>query len=355
MPYGTYTTLDTLAASQQTVAQFGEDNAFLSIDIAVQAHNALLDEKNRELVEFTTDRLRRYGGAVTKNMTRVDQFGRASAQKMAAGDNVGFPLYLSQITTQWTRKALQVLTAAELAADVRANLDADTRDLDLSLRNAIFSPTNNTTYADVLVDNVTLPLRALVNADGASIPPSMDGVTTFNAATHTHYLFTAGVSLAAADVIALIETVIEHYNQGEARLYINRAQEAAVRALTNFSPYIDQRVLRADTAQVAAGALDPLNLYNRAIGIYNGAEVYVKPWIPSGYLFAFMVNAAKPLAFRTRTPGAGLELVADDEKYPLRAKTWEREYGVSVWNRTNGAVLYIDTGAGGAYVAPTLT
>jgi hypothetical protein len=58
---------------------------------------------------------------------------------------------------------------------------------------------------------------------------------------------------------------------------------------------------------------------------------------------------------RTRPNGGNLELAFEDERYPLRARGWEREFGVAVWQRTNGAVLYIDTGAAGAYVAPTIT
>jgi hypothetical protein len=47
-----------------------------------------------------------------------------------------------------------------------------------------------------------------------------------------------------------------------------------------------------------------------------------------------------------------LQLVFDDERYPLRAKTWERQFGVGVWQRQGGAVL--DFGHG-SYTAPTIT
>jgi hypothetical protein len=48
-------------------------------------------------------------------------------------------------------------------------------------------------------------------------------------------------------------------------------------------------------------------------------------------------------------------VAADDEAHPLRARSLEREFGVGTWNRTNGAALFIDAGAGGVYVAPTIT
>jgi hypothetical protein len=59
---------------------------------------------------------------------------------------------------------------------------------------------------------------------------------------------------------------------------------------------------------------------------------------------------------RTRNANSGnLELVADDEQHPLRARAYEREMGFGVWTRTNGAALFVDAGAAGSYVAPTIS
>ncbi len=80
----------------------------------------------------------------------------------------------------------------------------------------------------------------------------------------------------------------------------------------------------------------------------------VKPWMPANYLFAFVDGAPAPLMMRTRNAGSGdMEMVYEAEEHPLRARAIEREFGISVWNRTNGAALFIT--AGGVYVAPTLT
>jgi hypothetical protein len=199
---------------------------------------------------------------------------------------------------------------------------------------------------------VSLAVKAFLNADSAAIPNGPNG-ESFDGATHTHYVARVG-ALAASDVTAAIETVIEHHNTGQAMLYINRAQEAAIRAMTaNFSPYTDVRVIPASTAQVANGSLIQTNLYNRAIGIFDGAEVWVKPWIPANYMFAFVMGAPKPLVLRERNAGSsGLQIAAEDEAYPLRARTVEAEFGVGVWTRTNGVALYV---GGTSYVTPTIT
>jgi hypothetical protein len=245
-------------------------------------------------------------------------------------------------------------TAGELAGQYVAARDADMRAIYRNMKRAIFVPTNNLTYLDRLQSNVVLPLRALLNADGTGIPNGPNG-ETFDGATHTHYLATA--ALVAANVSSLIETVVEHGTAGMVRLYINRAQEAAIRAMPNFQPYIDARITPASTTSRANGALDMVNLGNRAIGTFDAAEVWIKPWIVAGYLFAFDFRSTqKTLCFRTRTgqpTGLGaLAIAADHEHYPLRAQHMEREYGIGVFNRTNGAVLFA---GGGSYVSPVIS
>jgi hypothetical protein len=77
--------------------------------------------------------------------------------------------------------------------------------------------------------------------------------------------------------------------------------------------------------------------------------------MPAGYLACVNVGAAEaPLVMRTRDGMGDLQLVYEDDNHPLRARAYEREFGISVWNRVGAAVLYIDAGSGGSYVAPTL-
>jgi hypothetical protein len=356
--YGTLNLVDTLASSQQTVAQYGEDNAFRDIQRALDIHNAIWQDMVGDLAVVTTDRQRRYGGDSTMTMGELDEFGRADAQKVSAGATVGFPLRRYGRAVQWTRLYFLRATAAELAAQFLALQDADVRNLQFQVKTRLFTATNST-FSDDLVDGVDLAVKALVNADSAPIPTGPSG-TTFNAATHTHYLYTAGTSLAASDVVSLIETVVEHHETGRAVVNINRAQEAAVRARTGFNAYLNARLVPASTTAYAQGQLDEMSLYDRAIGVFESsgvsAEIRVKPWIPSGYLHAFVEGGPAPLVIRQDPAiGGGLMLAYDDEQHPLRARALDRYFGVGTWNRTNGAVMYIDTGNGDAYVAPTLT
>lgn len=348
MAFGTLSTLDTLAASQQTIAAYGEDRAWEGISAALAAHNAIVRDMEGELFEVSTDRQRRFGGMSATTMQELDQFGAADAQKTTAGVTVGFPLRLYGYTVQWDRKFMQTATVAELTAQFQAAQQADLAGIQSQIKRALLTPTN-ATFLDRLVDNVSLSVKALVNADSAELPPDPYGAT-FDGSTHTHYLGTS--SFANTDLDSLINTVIEHYNDGEVRVYLNKAQEATVRAFTGFVAYVDARIISATTTAVGVQALDTSNLYNRAIGVYGGAEIWVKPWVPASYVIA--VNTAhRPLVFRVRAAQGGfgdLQIAAENEAYPLRARFLEREFGVGVWNRTAAAVLYT---ANATYSAPT--
>jgi hypothetical protein len=352
MGFGTLTTFDTLqsqAVANLSIAQFGEDRAFDAIEDALIAHNNLLRDSMADFVEPTNDRLRRYGGPDSMSMEELDEFGSADAQKITAGSNIGFPLKFFGIALQWTRLFFQNALASELAAQVTASQDADVKNIHRQLKLAIFNPVDYT-FSDKRIDRVNLPVKALINADGAPIPIAPDG-TIFDGTTHTHYLTTT--SLSSTDLTALTETVIEHFLDGSVMVMINRAQEIGIRGMNGFTAYLDARLLAPTTALAAPyTALDPAQLTNRAIGVYGAAEVWVKPWIPAGYIVAVHQGSGdKALAMRTR-PGSGdLELLYDFEEHPLRARSLGREFGFGVWNRVAAAVLQVGTST---YTAPVI-
>jgi hypothetical protein len=320
--------------------EVGEDRTFEAISNYLAAHNAIMDDMLSTFVERTTERIVGVGGQDGMTMQELDEFGNADAQKVTAGDTLGFPLRLYGIALQWTRKWFENHTPAELVAQVEAAATADVVNVQTQIKRAIFRSANYT-FTDKLVDRMSIPVKRLVNADSMALPIGPNG-EVFTASSHTHYLARAGGSLAASDVTALISTVTEHFNSGEVVLFINQAQESAIRGFTsNFTPYVDARIIPASTSQVARGVLDQSNVYNRAIGVFDAAEVWVKPWIPSGYLFAMMRGQQLPLVMRERRPGSGAFMLDfENEQFPLRARHLGREFGIGVRNRVNGAALY---------------
>ena len=351
--YGTLSTIDTLLSNNQSVADFGEEALTQSLMIYVEAHNGIVRDFMSMLVDRTSDKERIYGSADQLNMVRVDEFAHTDSQKTSYGVRCGFPLHSFEIPVQWTRKYFITATVGEVARQFLAVQAADSRAVVTEAKRAIFGPTNYD-FDDYIANRRTvqqLNVRRLLNADGNPIPPSPSG-DTFDGSTHTHYLATA--SFTNANLASTLETVLEHYSSGDGMIYINRSQESTVRGFTEFREYVEPGyVQRNDVVSIPGKTLNPVATYNRAIGQFRGAEVWVKPWMINNYVFAFMVGPPKPIAMRTRNENSGnLELVSENESYPLRARIWEREFGMGVQERSNGAILY--TG-GASYVSPTIT
>jgi len=134
---------------------------------------------------------------------------------------------------------------------------------------------------------------------------------------------------------------------------ISRTDEAAVRALSGFVAYTDPRLI-LQTTEAPAQRLDVTRLDNRAIGIFGGAEVWVKSWMIANYIFIWDAGSEKPLVIRQRssTSMQGLRVVGAIDAFPLYAQYMEAEFGVAVWNRTNGAVLMFNNAT---YADPVIT
>lgn len=344
--YGTLNVLEDLAEDTQPVAG-REAEIAARFSEALDIHNRLFADMVGDLAMLTDQPELALGAADEAIIDELDEWGAADASKAANFGQVGFPLRIYGGTIQWTRTYFEMVSAAELAAQLDAFAAADLRRFQNLLKTVLFNNTNTSNYFDRLQSKRTYTLRALLNADGQSIPPGPSG-TSFDGSTHTHYL--ANATLTAAAVQGLIDTVVEHGVDGQVVVYINKADEATVRGFTGFAPYLDARVTVTGASQIGSQSLDVNNPDNRAIGVFGGAEVWVKPWVPADYQVALDLGSAfKPLGIRTRTgslSGSGaFRIIADHEHYPLRAQNLGREYGVSVYGRWKAAVLYSDNAA----------
>src|SRR4051812_24093943 len=141
--FGTLSSLDSLAAVRQSVADFGEDQAWASISAAMTAYNRQIDDMLGDLVERTTDTQRAYGTMDTKVMQEMDQWGSPDAQKVTAGVTVGFPLRRYGDALQWTRQFQTMQTVGQLAAEVDAIATADRRNMIRGVKVALFTSTNS--------------------------------------------------------------------------------------------------------------------------------------------------------------------------------------------------------------------
>lgn len=348
--FGTLSSLDTLESVRQSVADYGDDRAWASIGAALDAYNAQVANMTATLMERTTDAQRAYGSMDTKNMQELDQWGSPDAQKITAGVTVGFPLRRYGDALQWTRQWQLTQTVGQLAAEIDGIASADRRNIIRAAKQAIFNSVSFS-FVDKLGQpaNVTLAVKPFLNNDGLAVPVGPNGETF--ATSHTHYL--ANATLTAAVVLNLIATVQEHFNTGVPVIYISSTDEAAFRALTGFVPDPTPGQVYPTTTQTTNQVVNIANLYDRRIGMFGNAIVWIKPWMIANYAFCFIQGAPAPLVMRNPQLGStDLELVYDDERHPLRARGYQRVFGIGVWNRTNGGVLQFNNGT---YQVPTIT
>jgi hypothetical protein len=353
MPFGTLSLADTLgglkAAEDKMLSKYDPATLYNIINMYISAYNEILAEMEMDLIEPTNQRQATWGGYDYVEMQDGDEYSRPDAKKIAIPPvAMGYPLAIKQAAWQVTQLFMETKSLGDLDKVVNAAVAADKRSYQRTLRSTVFNPTNNLSYLDRFVDNYPLQIRTFLNADGTVIPPDEFG-NTFDPSAHTHFL--AESSLSATGLKNTINTVKEHYSDGEMLVYINAGDEDTVTALTGFKGYVDPRITPTITEdQALQYRLDIFNTYNRRIGIFGASEIWTKPWIPSGYLFAFNKSAPKPIWVRTRNAQRGsFRIAAQIPLYPLQATYAEREYGMAVYERTNGACLYF---GGASYTPP---
>jgi hypothetical protein len=357
MSTGTHTVADLLAnraISDQRVAQFGEENLVQPLQQALAAHNTAVTATMQDLATETEIRQETYGAGTGGDMKKANEFTRSATEKAARKGKVAYPFELFQDAVGFTEEYMLRATVRDLLEKELGARQRHLTRLRREIRRSLFSPTNEV-FTDFLVDDLELTVRRLVNGDNEPIPTNDSG-TTFNAATHTHYVATTAVSGTGLETAlkALIDDVAEHDHVDGLRLNIARENEAAVRALPSFLPYVQQGVT-AGTAEDRANGVAPNRINNRPIGIFHGAEVWTRTWVPADYYHAYASgDRRKPLSYRVDPLPQlrGLRMAGTIALFPLRAQYYEARFGFGVRNRTNSAVLYANAGNGGVYAAP---
>lgn len=377
--YGTLDSTDTLQAlriSNGTVVEYGEDDVWTAVNAAFTAHNELMREQLEMLCGFSSQRLNRYGTPQGKEMEELGEYGNAQGQKGRGGSEVGYPIRRFGAALSWTDDYFKMTTTKDFAGEVTQIFDADVRNIVRRIKRAFYMPTNYT-FTDFLYDRAQLPVKRLVNADSQALPIGPNG-EEFNAASHTHYLARVGGAFAQSDLVGLLNTVTEHFKSGSVIIVIDTAQETAVRGFADFVAYEYEGETPGDDTHRALGkTIGAFNTYNRAIGLFRGAEVWIKPYAIANYVLciAFGPNIEKVLQVRlpavlqgeggmgaalpsimsggsTESGMGDLRLVAQFKQFPMHANEYRREFDIAVRNRVAAAVLYVgDT----TYAAPTIT
>jgi hypothetical protein len=348
---GHFALADLIANKQTLAADFDQDTITQVFQASLDAHNALLDGMLALLAEPTTDRLRLTGSADTGYMVEVDEHGRVPTQAPSVGDNVGIPLKKFDFGVGWTWEWMEMNTVGDMALALRNAEKAHVLKVMAELKRALFLTTNYDFTDRYETPKVVLPVKRLANADGFALPDGPNG-EAFTGSSHQHYL--ANATLTAAFLTSLTNTIYEHYSGAELQVAFNSADEATVRALTGFSAYVQSGIQLSTASNQPTQRLNVSNTNNRAIGLFNGAEIWIKPWGIANYALAYAVSGApKPLAYRQPKGGrTGLRTMGDIKAYPFQTRYMSAKFGFGVQERTSAAALYF---ANGTWSDPTIT
>lgn len=346
---------DLLAQRFTNASQFGWDNLNDSIQARLEWLNGQVNEQISLLAEVSEDSRRVWGGDADFSMVEVDEFGISQTQKAVNGVEMAFPLRKFSVSTGMTADFMRRATVAEVANMALGIQTAYLERMQNELSFGVYND-DNYNFVDKFGDGTTLAVKAFLNADSAVIPSAPDG-TSFDGATHKHFVGTVGAALAYTDIDTLIANVVEHgFTKGIA-LFIPAALVATLENLasTKFVKLTSALLVPSSAAVSTVGRIDPeADLNNVLVGYWDGrVPVYTRSWTKANLVTCIATGAAeKPLVLRTDKYVKGLQMMPEFGMHPLSAKTWEAYVGFGAYNRASVAVL--DTAHQTNYTEPTL-
>jgi hypothetical protein len=255
----------------------------------------------------------------------------------------------------WTWDYLRKARMTQIQADI-ADAIQDARDLwRLSMLTRLLKRGDDSGAALGLGANGLSPGFATAAAStGVDFtPPSWGGVSFTS--NHEHYVAIAGGVFTNAVFADAKAELREHGHEPPYVFLAGQADEAAIKALTNFIPTASSLVAYGalqDLARVSPSAIGGMT-GSYPIGTIEDFNVYIVPGIPQYYGFAYKSygpnSQRNPLrvrledgftrptvrAFPDPRSGAGAA-------FPLQWMMLFVEFGVGVGDRTNGTARYVN-------------
>ncbi len=285
--------------------------------------------------------------------------GQAQSAAVKAGGSwdTGYPLEDFGAQIAWTDVVMGYLTIQEFNRHVQTVEEQDRNTVRFELLKALFNNGGGSprTFVDPIHGSINV--QPLANGDATLYPPVMGSETE---ATENVYLESGYVAADISDTnnpyATNVAKLVSHFGRSTGGRnivsFINSAQEAKTRALTDFVEVEDRFVRTSALADV------PVNLPNvpgEVVGRVSGTWVVVWDWIPANYILTIHLEAEAPLKMRVDPASTGLQrglvLVAQDAIYPFEMAHWRHRFGFGVGNRLSAVVM--ELGTGGTYTVPT--
>jgi hypothetical protein len=336
----------TEAAAERTyIRTMGQQLVYEAVQAELARHNAELQSAMGLFVEqVTTDIKRRYelpGGGFLEPMST--QGGAPGAMKAYGKWDVAFPLQEWGAALNANRVARAYMTVAQLNKHLDTIMIADLNTVRRQIMKALFNNTQWTFKDEIYGDLLVEPLA---NGDSVLYPPVLGSDSE---ATDNHYIETnyaaSGISDTNDPTKTVRDELEEHFGAPTICDYLE--------ALADFDPVNERYVIPGANTDQVTGL--PAGMPGRIRGVAN--SVWIVEWrsMPTNYAIAIHADAPKPLFMREDPAdtglAGGLQLVAEDEKYPFNASYYTHRFGFGAANRLNGVVL--EFGTGGSYSIPT--
>ncbi len=286
-------------------------------------------------------------------MEEASEFGQP---KLIRTERVprGYPLVHYDIGIGFTQEFIDDATSAEIRNIVLVAEEAWRRRRRQTLYEALFLEDNFT-------DKDGQSVKKLYNGDG-EVPPEYESYT--HDGNHTHYLASAGVAFAEADLTTMEEHLL-HHGYGDdlpggagGNLFLHAPRDAmeAIRGFTGFIPAQSASIATVIDGQIVGGTQSS----GPGVQGYFGRLTIVEDLtVPSGYLLAFATGGEfspqNPVRMRQHANASarGLRLNPGRNDYPLQDSFYDGYVGAGIAHRGAAVVMFEDTGAGGVYVDPT--
>ncbi len=310
----------------------------------VTAFNRVADSLTAMLTFPVIRAQEKVGVPSNPGMQRATELGRPSKVRIKLVKR-GFPLTHYDLGTGYTQEYLDDATAVQIRqVQGETEMAYSLLRQEITLE-ALFTEANAT-------DDEGISVKRLYNADG-EVPPRWKRFT--HSGTHTHYLTTAGASVANADFDTL-ETHLIHHGFGDGGetlvVHVHRDDLDDVRALTDFVPAesADRPVL---TDGPIVGPTRGSTLPGFPAQGYMGKFVIIgNDLIPSGYFLAQAVNGAfgakNPVGLRSHEnkSARGFRLIEGNfSRYPLIESVYDTYTGAGIGQRGAAAIMKITAGS----------
>ena len=342
------------------LSTLGQAVVYDAVQQELEAHNADMQAAMSVFVERTTEDFKwRYKLPGGGYLQRMSGQATTAAVKAYGGWDVAFPLEDFGASIASYGLTFPYMTAQDLDRHVSTVMIQNANTVRYEILRALFNSTA-TTFVDQY-GHGSLTIEHLANGDSVVYPPVAGSMTE---ATDNHYLqsgYTAASITNTNDpYVTIAAELVEHFGgapTGGSNIvcFINSAQVALTRALTDFTESVDRYIIPGSGISVPANL--PAALPGRVIGRHEGAGVWVVEWqaIPANYVVGIHMDAPKPIMMRVHPGftglGTGLRLVKTSDTYPFTEARYENHFGFGVGNRLNGVVM--ELGTDGTYGVPS--